>query len=72
MKKKYLPKAEKPKVIIRGAYDKDNDWWFEEDIQRFTGGVIKMCFGKSREKVEIIERVLTRKEINDRRKKKNT
>lgn len=64
MKKKYLPKVEKPKDLVRGAYDKDGQWWHENDIQTFTGGMIQLCFNKPRHKIKIIEverKVLTRK-----------
>jgi hypothetical protein len=47
MKKKYLPKKQKPLDLVRGAYDKDG--------QTFTGGMITLCFGKPREKIKIVE-----------------
>lgn len=56
MKKKYLPKEDINYKVITGAYDKDGDWWCEEDIKSFTNGVIKMCFGIDKEKIKIIER----------------
>lgn len=57
MKKKYLKNIVIPKTI-RGAYDKNNTWWCEEDIQNYTGGMIKMFFGKTREQIEIVERII--------------
>lgn len=41
--------------MVRGAYDLSGKWWFEEDIETFTGGMIRMCFGKERERIKIIE-----------------
>lgn len=56
MKKKYLPKPKPPKDMVRGAYDKRGEWWHEDDIQTFTGGMITMFFGRNREQIKIIER----------------
>ncbi len=56
MKKKYQKKPTPPKDIVRGAFDKSGKWWFEEDIQTFTGGMITLCFGKRRENIKIIDR----------------
>ncbi len=56
MKKKYLPKTAPKKDVVRGAYDKRGEWWSEEDIQVFTGGMITLCFGKQREHIKIMER----------------
>lgn len=53
MKKKYLPQTPKPKKVIRGAYDKKGQFWHEDDINTFTGGIIRMCFGKEREEIKI-------------------
>lgn len=55
MRKKYLKKTEKSSGI-RGAYDKDGKWWFEQDIKTFTSGMIKLCFAKNRNKIEIIDK----------------
>ena len=57
MKKKHLPKIKPSKsTIIRGAYDMKGEWWCENDIQIFTGGMITMFFGRNREQIKIIER----------------
>ena len=48
--------------IVSCAYDKDGRWWFEEDIKCFTGGIIRMSFGKEREHIKIIE--IKRSKIN--------
>ncbi len=58
MKKKYLTKPQPE--MVRGAYDKDGKWWFEQDIQTFTGGMITLCFGVRRELIKIIERIKTK------------
>jgi hypothetical protein len=70
MKKKYLPKKQKPLDLVRGAYDKDGQWWYENDIQTFTGGMITLCFGKPREKIKIVE--IERKTLLSKPCKTNT
>ena len=56
MNRRYLKKPPKEKETIRGAYDKDGKWWNEENIIMFTGGMVKMCFGKEKQHIKIIER----------------
>ena len=49
----------KPRTIennLRGAFDKNNVWWSEQDINKFTGGVAKMFFGISKEEIIIIDK----------------
>lgn len=55
MRKRYLPKEKKPADMVRGAYDTDGHWWHEEDIKSFTGGIVSICFGKTKEHIQIIE-----------------
>ncbi len=61
MKKKFLPKPEPQKDLVRGNYDRNGDWWFEESIQTFTGGMIRRFFSREREHIKIIE--IERKDI---------
>ena len=45
--------------MVRGAYDKDGTWWFENEIKTFTRGLVYLCFGKEKNEVEIIEIIPT-------------
>lgn len=66
MKKRYLPKPDQKKEMIRGAYDINGDWWYENDIMTFTGGMITMFFKKDRNKIKIIE--IEKNNINQKNK----
>lgn len=46
----------KVKKIIRGAYDKQGDWWHEDVIKSSTAGVVYVCFGRYKEQIKIISR----------------
>jgi hypothetical protein len=56
MKKKTKFKQKPIEKNLRGAFDKNNVWWSEEDINNFTGGVVKMFFGIPKEEIKIIEK----------------
>ncbi len=44
-----------PDELIRGAYDLNGVWWFEEDIIKFSSFIIKISFNKNRNDIEIVE-----------------
>lgn len=43
----------KEREIIKGAYDKRGDWWFESEIKEFTTGFIGTMFDKNYQIEEI-------------------
>jgi hypothetical protein len=46
----------KENTYQKGAYDKRGVWWFEEEINSFTNGIVKMFFNKEKQNIKIIER----------------
>jgi hypothetical protein len=55
-KKMIRMKQQTENEMKQGAYDKNGDWWDKRDIETFTGGVIMLCFGMSKEEIKIIEK----------------
>lgn len=40
----------------KGAFDKNEVWWHEEDIKAFTNGSVEQFFGKKKEDIDIVEK----------------
>lgn len=42
------------KEFVEGAYDKGGRFWYKEDIENFSSGIIILSFGKMRGQIKII------------------